>query len=140
MKESTKKALLIGAGALLAAGLAPYELKREENGDFSYTSLLLGIYRRRHPGSAKPNVTLTICNAPCFTAESRRRRDAALRHAAEVAAERALFADEDDPSEGAASVPVRIVSVEEAAAMEAAAKEPCAEAEEDAPCQETSEE
>lgn len=103
MKKSTKKNILIGAAAALAASLIPYECKVEENGDFSFTSLLLGVYRRRHPEGGKATVTVTFANAPCFTAEAKAQRDAALRHSIEAAAEREMFADEDDPAEGAAS-------------------------------------
>lgn len=103
MKKNTKRVLLAAAAALTAS-LIPYELKREENGDFSYTSLLLGVYTR-HRSDGDKDTTISILQPPCFTAESRRRRDAALRHAAEVAAEKAMFADNDAPSEGAAPAP-----------------------------------
>ena len=102
MKKSTKKNILIGAAAALATSLIPYECKVEQNGDFSFTSLLLGVYRRRHPEGGKATVTVTFANAPCFTAEAKALRDAALRHSIEAAAEREMFADEDDPAEGAA--------------------------------------
>ena len=102
MKKSTKKSILIGAAAALAASLVPYECKVEENGDFSFTSLLLGVYRRRRADGEKSAVTVTVANAPCFTAEAKARRDAALRHSIEAAAEREMFADEDDPAEGTA--------------------------------------
>ena len=92
MKKSTKKSILIGAAAALAASLVPYECKVEENGDFSFTSLLLGVYRRRRADGEKSAVTVTVANAPCFTAEAKARRDAALRHSIEAAAEREMFA------------------------------------------------
>ena len=98
MKKSTKKSILLGAAAALAASLVPYECKVEENGDFSFTSLLLGVYRRRRADGEKSAVTVTVANAPCFTAEAKARRDAALRHSIEAAAEREMFADEDFPS------------------------------------------
>ena len=75
MKKSTKKSILIGAAAALAASLVPYECKVEENGDFSFTSLLLGVYRRRRADGEKSAVTVTVANAPCFTAEAKARRD-----------------------------------------------------------------
>lgn len=102
MKKSTKKHILIGAAAALAASLIPYECKVEDNGDFSFTSLLLGVYRRRHADGEKATITVTFANAPCFTPEARANRDAALRHSIEAAAEREMFADEDDPAEGVA--------------------------------------
>lgn len=128
MKQSTKKAILLGAAAAFAASLIPYELKKEENGDFSFTSLLLGVYSR-HSVDGEKHVTVSIGNAPCFTKESRRRRDAALRHAAEVAAEKAMFADEDDPHEGACPVETQMTEIapvaesEEAPAEEVPAEE-----------------
>ena len=134
MKKSLKYGL-IGAAAVLAAGLVPYELKTGENGEFSYTSLLLGVYNRRRP-DGKNAVTITFGNAPCFTEEARQRRDAALRHSIEAAAEQELFADEDDPTEGtaAAAAPETPAVTETSAAPEApAAAEPAAPAEEAAP-------
>ena len=116
MKKSTKKSILIGAAAALAASLVPYECKVEENGDFSFTSLLLGVYRRRRADGEKSAVTVTVANAPCFTAEAKARRDAALRHSIEAAAEREMFADEDDPTEGAA--PAAPICAEPQAAQE----------------------
>lgn len=131
MKKTTKQVLLAAAAALTAS-LVPYELTRAENGDFSFTSLLLGVYTRRRDDGEK-DITVTLGQAPCFTAESRRRRDAALRHAAEVAAEQAMFADNDEPTEGAApavkapeaeeAAPVEEAPTEEAEAVEAATEE-----------------
>ena len=61
MKKSTKKSILIGAAAALAASLVPYECKVEENGDFSFTSLFIAP----HPYSQKNKVNekaITIRN------------------------------------------------------------------------------
>lgn len=139
MKKNTKRVLLAAAAALTAS-LIPYEFKREENGDFSYTSLLLGVYTR-HRSDGDKDTTISILQPPCFTAESRRRRDAALRHAAEVAAEKAMFADNDAPSEGAAPAPklsesepvVTDMPAEEAPVEETASVEEEAPVEEAAP-------
>lgn len=136
MKKSTKKHILIGAAAALAVGLIPYEGKVEKNGDFSLTSLLFGVYRRHHPETGKATITVTFANAPCFTAEAKARRDAALRHSIEAAAERELFADEDDPTEGAASAPAAPEAAEEAAAPEAPAETSAEAAPEEAPAAE----
>ena len=46
MKKSWKYGL-IGAAAALAAVLLPYEIDRNDDGEFSYNSLLLGVYRRK---------------------------------------------------------------------------------------------
>ena len=133
MKKSTKKSILIGAAAALAASLVPYECKVEENGDFSFTSLLLGVYRRRRADGEKSAVTVTVANAPCFTAKAR--RDAALRHSIEAAAEREMFADEDDPTEGAA--PAAPICAEPQAGQETPEQpaEPEAEPEQPAPAE-----
>ena len=135
MKKSTKKSILIGAAAALAASLVPYECKVEENGDFSFTSLLLGVYRRRRADGEKSAVTVTVANAPCFTAEATARRDAALRHSSEAAAEREMFADEDDPTDGAA--PAAPICAEPQAGQETPEQpaEPEAEPEQPAPAE-----
>ena len=67
MKKSTKKSILIGAAAALAASLVPYECKVEENGDFSFTSLLLGVYRRRRADDGhqlRVDLAAQLCQQP----------------------------------------------------------------------------
>ena len=135
MKKSTKKGILIGAAAALAASLIPYELKIDPNGDFSYSSLLLGIYKRKR-ADGETALTITVADPPCFSAEAKERREAALRHSIEAAAERELFADEDDPAEGAAPAAPSAepaTPAEEAAPVEEA---PAEAAEEAAPAEE----
>lgn len=95
---------LIGAAAALAAVLLPYEIDRNDDGEFSYNSLLLGVYRRKR-SDGEHATAVTLFNAPALTDESRKAREAAVRHVIEAAAEQELFADEDDPTEGAASAP-----------------------------------
>lgn len=136
MKKSLKYGL-IGAAAALAAVLLPYELDRNDNGEFSYNSLLLGVYRRKR-SDGEHATAVTLFNAPAFTEEAQKAREAAVRHVIEAAAERELFADEDDPTEGAASaaeteetpaVPTEKAPSEPAEEPEAPA-EACAETEE----------
>ncbi len=103
MKKSWKYGL-IGAAAALAAVLLPYEIDRNDDGEFSYNSLLLGVYRRKR-SDGEHATAVTLFNAPALTDESRKAREAAVRHVIEAAAEQELFADEDDPTEGAASAP-----------------------------------
>ena len=136
MKKSTKKGILIGAAAALAASLIPYELKIDPNGDFSYSSLLLGIYKRKR-ADGETALTITVADPPCFSAEAKERREAALRHSIEAAAERELFADEDDPAEGTAPAEPAAESAAPAEAETAPAQEAPAEtAEEAAPVEE----
>lgn len=140
MKKSWKYGL-IGAAAALAAVLLPYEIDRNDNGEFSYNSLLLGVYRRKR-SDGEHATAVTLFNAPALTDESRKAREAAVRHVIEAAAEQELFADEDDPTEGAASAPAAApvtaetpaVPVEEATSEPAEAPETPAEA-----CAETEE-
>ena len=98
MKKSWKYGL-IGAAAALAAVLLPYEIDRNDDGEFSYNSLLLGVYRRKR-SDGEHATAVTLFNAPALTDESRKAREAAVRHVIEAAAEQELFADEDDPTEG----------------------------------------
>ena len=136
MKKSLKYGL-IGAAAALAAVLLPYELDRNDNGEFSYNSLLLGVYRRKR-SDGEHATAVTLFNAPAFTEEAQKAREAAVRHVIEAAAERELFADEDDPAEGAASAPV--TEETPAVPMEEAASEPAEEPETPAEaCAETEE-
>ena len=112
MKKSWKYGL-IGAAAALAAVLLPYEIDRNDDGEFSYNSLLLGVYRRKR-SDGEHATAVTLFNAPALTDESRKAREAAVRHVIEAAAEQELFADEDDPTEGAASAPAAAPVTEEA--------------------------
>lgn len=116
MKKSWKYGL-IGAAAALAAVLLPYEIDRNDDGEFSYNSLLLGVYRRKR-SDGEHATAVTLFNAPALTDESRKAREAAVRHVIEAAAEQELFADDDDPTEGAASAPAAApaLPVEEAPA------------------------
>lgn len=115
MKKSWKYGL-IGAAAALAAVLLPYEIDRNDDGEFSYNSLLLGVYRRKR-SDGEHATAVTLFNAPALTDESRKAREAAVRHVIEAAAEQELFADEDDPTEGAASAPAAAPVTEETSAV-----------------------
>ena len=115
MKKSWKYGL-IGAAAALAAVLLPYEIDRNDDGEFSYNSLLLGVYRRKR-SDGEHATAVTLFNAPALTDESRKAREAAVRHVIEAAAEQELFADEDDPTEGAASAPAAAPVTEETPAV-----------------------
>ena len=139
MKKSWKYGL-IGAAAALAAVLLPYEIDRNDNGEFSYNSLLLGVYRRKR-SDGEHATAVTLFKAPALTDESRKAREAAVRHVIEAAAEQELFADEDDPTEGAASAPAAPVTVETPAVpVEEAPAEPDEEPETPAEaCTETEE-
>ena len=117
MKKSWKYGL-IGAAAALAAVLLPYEIDRNDDGEFSYNSLLLGVYRRKR-SDGEHATAVTLFNAPALTDESRKAREAAVRHVIEAAAEQELFADEDDPTEGAASAPAAAPVTEETPAVPA---------------------
>ena len=110
MKKSWKYGL-IGAAAALAAVLLPYEIDRNDDGEFSYNSLLLGVYRRKR-SDGEHATAVTLFNAPALTDESRK-----ARHVIEAAAEQELFADEDDPTEGAASAPAAAPVTEETPAV-----------------------
>ena len=127
MKKSLKYGL-IGAAAALAAVLLPYEIDRSGDGEFSYNSLLLGVYRRKR-SDGEHATAVTLFNAPAFTEEAQKAREAAVRHVIEAAAERELFADEDDPTEGAATAPAAAAVTEETPAvpMEEAPSEPAEE-------------
>ena len=96
MKKSWKYGL-IGAAAALAAVLLPYEIDRNDDGEHA--------------------TAVTLFNAPALTDESRKAREAAVRHVIEAAAEQELFADEDDPTEGAASAPAAAPVTEETPAV-----------------------
>ena len=140
MKKSWKYGL-IGAAAALAAVLLPYEIDRNDDGEFSYNSLLLGVYRRKR-SDGEHATAVTLFNAPALTDESRKAREAAVRHVIEAAAEQELFADEDDPTEGAASAPAAAPVTEETTAVpvEEAPAEPDGEPETPAEaCTETEE-
>ena len=89
---------------------------RNDDGEFSYNSLLLGVYRRKR-SDGEHATAVTLFNAPALTDESRKAREAAVRHVIEAAAEQELFADEDDPTEGAASAPAAAPVTEETPAV-----------------------
>ena len=69
----------------------------------------------RYTDVLRDNVNTTI--ADWVTDESRKAREAAVRHVIEAAAEQELFADEDDPTEGAASAPAAAPVTEETPAV-----------------------
>lgn len=60
MKKSVKFGLI---GAAVAASLIPFELKREENGDFTYKSLLLGVSKKTDTDNA-PEISISLFNLP----------------------------------------------------------------------------
>ena len=64
---------LIGAAAALAAVLLPYEIDRNNDGEFSYNSLLPGVYRRKR-SDGEHATAVTLFNAPALTDESRKAR------------------------------------------------------------------
>lgn len=63
MKKALKYGLIGAAAAAVAAGLFPFELKKEENGDFSYQSLLLGITKTTD-ADGQCDVSLSFFNLP----------------------------------------------------------------------------
>ncbi len=65
MKKSTKCGLIGAVIGIAAVGLAPFELKKEENGDFTYKSLLLG-FTKKHDEDIQ-NTTVTFFNKPDFS-------------------------------------------------------------------------
>lgn len=54
---------LIFAAAALFACFAPYELKREENGDFSYVAWFFGLTRKSREDGEK-EYTVSLLNLP----------------------------------------------------------------------------
>ena len=100
--------------AALAVSLVPYELKKGEDGSFSYKSLLLNVDSRKDEAGEK-KVTVSFFNKPDFMKKP--------------AAEDAEAPTEEAPVEEAPveEAPVEEVPVEEAPVEEAPAEEAPAE-------------
>lgn len=65
MKKAWKYALL-GAAAV---ALIPFKIKREENGDFDYRSLLFGVSKKTDPTDGEPEISLHFFNLPEFKSD-----------------------------------------------------------------------
>ena len=92
--------------AALAVGLVPYEVRKKEDGSFSYKSLLLNVESGKDEVGEK-KVTVSFFNKPDF-------------------AKKPVSENEETPVEEA---PVEEVPVEEAPVDEAPAEEPAVETE-----------
>ena len=90
--------------AALAASLLPYEVKKDDDGEFTYKSLLLGV-KTKTDDEGKKAVELSFFNLPDF-----------MKNTAPAA--------EEAPAEEA---PAEEVPAEEAPAEEVPAEEPSAE-------------
>ena len=95
--------------AALAASLLPYEVKKDDDGEFTYKSLLLGV-KTKTDDEGKKAVELSFFNLPDF-----------MKNTAPAAEEAPA---EEAPAEEA---PVEEVPVEEVPAEEVPAEEPSAE-------------
>ena len=95
--------------AALAASLLPYEVKKDDDGEFTYKSLLLGV-KTKTDDEGKKAVELSFFNLPDF-----------MKNTAPEAQEAPA---EEVPAEEA---PVEEAPVEEAPAEEAPAEEPSVE-------------
>ena len=95
--------------AALAASLLPYEVKKDDDGEFTYKSLLLGV-KTKTDDEGKKAVELSFFNLPDFMKNT-------TPAAEEVPAEEA-------PAE---EVPAEEVPAEEVPAEEVPAEEPSAE-------------
>ena len=100
--------------AALAASLLPYEVKKDDDGEFTYKSLLLGV-KTKTDDEGKKAVELSFFNLPDFMKNT-------APAAEEVPAEEAPA--EEVPAEEA---PAEEVPAEEAPAEEVPAEEPSAE-------------
>ena len=100
--------------AALAASLLPYEVKKDDDGEFTYKSLLLGV-KTKTDDEGKKAVELSFFNLPDFMKNT-------APEAQEAPAEEAPA--EEVPAEEA---PVEEAPVEEAPAEEAPAEEPSVE-------------
>lgn len=65
MKKAWKYALL-GAAAV---ALVPFKIKREENGDFDYRSLLFGVSKKTDAVKGEPEISLHFFNLPEFKSD-----------------------------------------------------------------------
>ena len=95
--------------AALAASLLPYEVKKDDDGEFTYKSLLLGV-KTKTDDEGKKAVELSFFNLPDF-----------MKNTAPAAEE---VPAEEAPAEEA---PAEEVPVEEVPAEEVPAEEPSAE-------------
>ncbi len=101
--------------AALAASLLPYEVKKDDDGEFTYKSLLLGV-KTKTDDEGKKAVELSFFNLPDFmknTAPEAEEAPAEEAPAEEVPAEEAPA---EEPA--AEEVPAEEVPVEEPAAEE----------------------
>ena len=106
--------------AALAASLLPYEVKKDDDGEFTYKSLLLGV-KTKTDDEGKKAVELSFFNLPDFMKNT-------APAAEEVPAEEAPA--EEAPAE---EVPVEEVPAEEVPAEEPSAEEAPAEPAEENP-------
>ena len=95
--------------AALAASLLPYEVKKDDDGEFTYKSLLLGV-KTKTDDEGKKAVELSFFNLPDF-----------MKNTAPAAEE---VPAEEAPAE---EVPAEEAPAEEVPAEEAPAEEPSAE-------------
>ena len=109
--------------AALAASLLPYEVKKDDNGELTYKSLLLGV-KTKTDAEGKKTVELSFFNLPDFMKNT-------APEAQEAPAEEAPV--EEVPAEEA---PAEEPSVEEAPVEEAPAEEVPAEEAPAAPVEE----
>lgn len=124
MKKNIWKYVVAGT---VAASLIPFKVKREENGDFDYRSLLLGVSKKTDEENGAANLSFSFFNLPRFNREDEVFADAGENGGEtdegvliiEDAAEEAPAEAEEAPSEEAAEEP----------AEQAPACEPCEAAE-----------
>ena len=110
--------------AALAASLLPYEVKKDDNGELTYKSLLLGV-KTKTDDEGKKAVELSFFNLPDFmknTAPAAEEAPAEEAPVEEAPVEEAPA--EEAPAEEA---PVEETPAEEAPAEEAPAEEPTVE-------------
>lgn len=62
MKKAWK---YVAIGAAAVAALVPFKVKLDdENGEFEYRSLLLGVHKKNDPETGKANVSISFFNLP----------------------------------------------------------------------------
>lgn len=64
MSKNIWKYVALGA---VAVSLIPFQIKREENGDFDYRSLLLGVSKKTNEETGDANLSLHFFNLPQFS-------------------------------------------------------------------------
>ena len=111
--------------AALAASLLPYEVKKDDDGEFTYKSLLLGV-KTKTDDEGKKAVELSFFNLPDFMKNT-------TPAAEEVPAEEAPAEEVPAEEAPAEEVPVEEVPVEEVPAEEPSAEEAPAEPAEENP-------